>query len=48
VAALDPLVRDRMMNFQELADAAVRDLIEKHGRANNAGFSPGSLRGGKK
>ncbi len=30
--ALDLLARDRMMNFQELADEAFRDLLRKHGR----------------
>jgi hypothetical protein len=29
-AALDLLARDRMMNFQELADEAFRDLLRKH------------------
>ena len=36
-AALDMLARDRMMDFQELADEAFRDLLRKHGR-------PASLR----
>lgn len=31
-AALDLLARDRMMDFQELADEAFRDLLNKHGR----------------
>lgn len=31
-AALDMLARDRMMDFQELADEAFRDLLKKHGR----------------
>ena len=31
-AALDLLARDRMMDFQELADEAFRDLLKKHGR----------------
>lgn len=31
-AALDLLARDRMMDFQELADEAFRDLLRKHGR----------------
>jgi predicted DNA-binding ribbon-helix-helix protein len=31
-AALDLLARDRMMDFQELADEAFRDLLHKHGR----------------
>ena len=31
-AALDLLARDRMMEFQELADEAFRDLLQKHGR----------------
>jgi len=30
--ALDLLARDRMMEFQELADEAFRDLLRKHGR----------------
>ena len=30
--AIDLLGRDRMMDFQELADEAFRDLLEKHGR----------------
>ncbi len=30
--ALDLLGRDRMMDFQELADEAFRDLLNKHGR----------------
>ncbi len=30
--ALDLLARDRMMEFQELADEAFRDLLEKHNR----------------
>lgn len=30
--ALDLLARDRMMDFQELADEAFRDLLKKHGR----------------
>jgi hypothetical protein len=30
--ALDLLARDRMMDFQELADEAFRDLLAKHGR----------------
>jgi hypothetical protein len=30
--ALDLLARDRMMDFQELADEAFRDLLCKHGR----------------
>ena len=29
---LDLLARDRMMDFQELADEAFRDLLEQHGR----------------
>lgn len=36
-SALDMLARDRMMDFQELADEAFRDLLKKHGR-------PASLR----
>jgi len=31
-AALDLLARDRMMDFQELADEAFRDLLKKHNR----------------
>ena len=31
-AALDLLARDRMMDFQELADEAFRDLLGKHNR----------------
>ena len=30
--ALDILARDRMMDFQELADEAFRDLLKKHNR----------------
>jgi hypothetical protein len=30
--AIDLLGRDRMMDFQELADEAFRDLLKKHGR----------------
>jgi hypothetical protein len=30
--ALDGLARDRMMDFQELADEAFRDLLKKHDR----------------
>ena len=30
--ALDVLARDRMMDFQELADEAFRDLLSKHNR----------------
>jgi hypothetical protein len=30
--AIDLLGRDRMMDFQELADEAFRDLFKKHGR----------------
>jgi hypothetical protein len=30
--ALDLLARDRMMDFQELADEPFRDLLNKHGR----------------
>lgn len=30
--ALDLLARDRMMDFQELADEAFGDLLRKHGR----------------
>lgn len=31
-AALDMLAKDRMMDFQKLADEAFRDLLKKHGR----------------
>jgi hypothetical protein len=31
-AALDLLARDRVADFQELADEAFRDLLAKHGR----------------
>ena len=31
-AALDLLARDRMGDFQDLADEAFRDLLAKHGR----------------
>ena len=31
-AALDLLAHDRMMDFQELADEAFRDLLHKHSR----------------
>jgi hypothetical protein len=30
--ALDLLARDRMMDFQDLADEAFRDLLKKHNR----------------
>jgi hypothetical protein len=30
--ALDLLARDRMLDFQELADEAFRDLLRKYGR----------------
>jgi len=30
--AIDLLARDRVSNFQELADEAFRDLLKKHGR----------------
>ncbi len=30
--AVDLLARDRMMDFQELADEAFRDLLKKYGR----------------
>jgi hypothetical protein len=30
--AIDVLARDRMMDFQELADEAFADLLKKHGR----------------
>jgi predicted DNA-binding ribbon-helix-helix protein len=33
--ALDLLARDRMMDFQELADEAFRDLLRKHGRPSD-------------
>lgn len=31
-ASLDLLAKDRMMDFQEMADEAFRDLLKKHGR----------------
>jgi hypothetical protein len=31
-AALDLLAKDRMMDFQEVADEAFRDLLKKHNR----------------
>jgi hypothetical protein len=31
-AALDLLAKDRMMDFQELADEAFRDVLKKHDR----------------
>jgi hypothetical protein len=31
-AAIDLLARDRVMDFQELADEAFSDLLSKHGR----------------
>lgn len=31
-ASLDMLAKDRMMDFQELANEAFRDLLKKHGR----------------
>jgi hypothetical protein len=34
-AALDLLGKDRMMDFQELADEAFGDLLRKHGRPAN-------------
>jgi beta-phosphoglucomutase-like phosphatase (HAD superfamily) len=34
-AALDMLARDRMMDFQELADEAFRDVLKKHGRPSS-------------
>jgi hypothetical protein len=33
--ALDLLARDRMQDFQELADEAFRDLLAKHGRPSD-------------
>jgi hypothetical protein len=33
--ALDLLRRDRMMDFQELADEAFRDLLHKHHRPSD-------------
>jgi hypothetical protein len=33
--ALDLLARDRMMDFQELADEAFRDLLRKHNRPSD-------------
>ncbi len=35
--ALDLLARDRMQGFQELADEAFRDLLQKHGRPTDLG-----------
>jgi len=35
-AALDLLARDRMMEFQELADEAFRDLLRKHADLKSA------------
>jgi hypothetical protein len=35
--ALDLLARDRMQDFQELADEAFRDLLQKHGRPTVGG-----------
>ena len=34
-AALDMLARDSMMDFQEIADEAFRDLLKKHGRPSS-------------
>ena len=34
-SALDMLAKDRMMDFQELADEAFRDLLKKHGRPSS-------------
>jgi hypothetical protein len=33
--ALNVLARDRMMDFQELADEAFGDLLKKHGRSTD-------------
>ena len=33
--ALNMLARDRMMDFQELADEAFRDLLKKHNRPSD-------------
>jgi hypothetical protein len=33
--ALDLLARERMQDFQELADEAFRDLLRKHGRPSD-------------
>ena len=33
--ALDLLARDSMKDFQELADEAFRDLLDKHGRPDD-------------
>lgn len=33
--ALDLLARDRMQDFQELADEAFRDLLRKYGRPSD-------------
>jgi hypothetical protein len=56
--ALDLLARDSMKTFQELADEAFRDLLQKHGRptdlqaalkasARSPGAPAASPRGGK-
>jgi hypothetical protein len=46
--ALDMLARDRMMDFQELADEAFRDLLKKHNRPTDLKSAlpqaPGSMR----
>ena len=50
--ALDLLARDRMMDFQELADEAFDDLLKKHGRPTDlksalrqSASNEGSVRG---
>jgi hypothetical protein len=37
--ALDVLAKDRMQDFQELADEAFSDLLRKHGRPTDSGES---------
>jgi hypothetical protein len=48
--ALDLLARDRMQDFQELADEAFTDLLRKHGRPTDLKTalrqSAGESRGG--
>ena len=46
-AALDLLARDRMMDFQELADEAFRDLLRKHGRPTDLRIRPAAKRRGE-
>ena len=38
--ALNVLARDRMMDFQELADEAFRDLLRMHGRSTDLKTGP--------